>query len=97
MKTTKNELIPIVREKKVKGYVNLPKIRAGLLNGKAKMSDPVEDLSVKEFFLLPNIATLGRIAKVLEKELFVFIYNEFVDEEYLGVITQQSLFDFVYA
>lgn len=80
---------------KVRGYINLKSIRSGLINGEVKLSDPADKTIIREFIQLSSDVNLGVIAKLLEKEPFVFIFDYRKDDEFIGVATQEYLMKFI--
>lgn len=81
---------------RVTGYITLQSIRAGVMNGSVKWSDTIEKIIVKQFYKLPDTASLGRVAVTLEKELLaVIIQDTELGEKFVGVVTQENVFEFV--
>lgn len=81
---------------KVMGYITLQSIRAGLMNSSAKWSDSIEKIINKQFYKIPNTSSLGRISVTLDKELFVVIVDDKnYGDEFLGIVTQENLFDII--
>ncbi|KAK0159664.1 hypothetical protein PV327_010757 [Microctonus hyperodae] len=80
---------------KVRGYINLKSIRSGLINGEVKLSDPADKTLIREFIQLSSDVNLGVIAKLLEKEPFVFIFDYRKDDEFIGIATQEYLMKFI--
>ncbi|XP_034952355.1 cystathionine beta-synthase [Chelonus insularis] len=90
------EFLLIVDNNKVKGYITLQSIRSGILNSTVQWSDKIDDVMIKQFYQIPNTATVGRVVKVLEEELFVVIVEEMVtDDKFIGIITQKNIFDII--
>ncbi|XP_057337794.1 cystathionine beta-synthase [Microplitis mediator] len=80
---------------KVMGYITMQSIRAGLMNSSTKWSDTIEKIINKQFYKIPNNSSLGRISVALDKELFVVIVNDNDNGEFLGIVTQENIFDII--
>ncbi|CAG5099462.1 Similar to CBS: Cystathionine beta-synthase (Apis mellifera) [Cotesia congregata] len=89
-------IVTVNASDRVTGYITPQSIRAGVMNGSVKWSDTIEKIIVKQFYKLSDTASLGRVAVTLEKELLaVIIKDTELGEKFVGVVTQENVFEFV--
>jgi len=84
----------VTDDKQVKGIITLDMLLSKLISGAVTRMDRAEKIMIKQFMKVTESITLGKLSRILEKELFAVIVNN-DDNSLIGIVDQSDLFDFI--
>ena len=80
----------------VKGFFTLEKLLSSIAAGDVKKSDPAEKALVKEYRKVAKSTPLGRVSRMLQKDVYAVVLDEDNNGALIGVLTQIDLLDFIF-
>ncbi|XP_053681678.1 uncharacterized protein LOC128732453 [Sabethes cyaneus] len=100
-----NQLPVIQFDGTVRGVVHLPNLVAKMVNCMVKPTDPASRAIFKQFVKVNRECTVGKVARILEKDPFVLVTEEekiqtenetlVKREKVVGILTQRDILDFL--
>ncbi|KAJ8673933.1 hypothetical protein QAD02_005195 [Eretmocerus hayati] len=79
----------------IKGFVTLEKLLSALIAGEVKMNDPVEKVMIKQYRKVSQLTTLGRLSRMLQKDVYAVVLDENQNGALVGILTQIDLLNFI--
>lgn len=79
----------------VTGFVTLEKLLSSLIAGEVSKSDPAEKTLIKQFRKVATATTLGRLSRMLQKDLYAVVLDEHNNGALIGILTQIDLLNFI--
>ncbi|XP_058792261.1 cystathionine beta-synthase [Phymastichus coffea] len=89
--------IPMADDKgDIRGFVTLDNLMSSLISGKVKHMDLADKALIKEYRKVSRATTLGRLSRMLQKDLYAVVLDESNDGALIGIITQIDLLNFIF-
>ncbi|CAK9813176.1 Cystathionine beta-synthase [Anthophora plagiata] len=79
----------------VKGVITLKQIMSSIISGAVKYTDFVEKAMIKQYNKVTLSTTLGRLARILEKESYAIIIDEKHNNTFIGIVNQYHILYFI--
>ncbi|XP_014212404.1 cystathionine beta-synthase [Copidosoma floridanum] len=96
LKTKHFHQMPVIdNENNVKGFVTLDKLLACMISGEVKKSDLAVKTIQKQFRKVAKATTLGRLSRMLQKDVYAVVLDEDNDGALIGIVTQIDLMHFI--
>lgn len=89
--------IPMADEKgDIKGFITLDHLMSSLISGKVKHTDLADKALIKEYRKVSKATSLGRLSRMLQKDLYAVVLDEHNNGALIGIITQIDLLNFIF-
>lgn len=82
-------------EGNIKGFITLEKLLSSLIAGEVKHSDPAEKALIKQYRKVATATTLGRLSRMLQKDIYTVVLDEYNNGALIGILTQIDLLNFI--
>ncbi|CAK9821293.1 Cystathionine beta-synthase [Anthophora retusa] len=79
----------------VKGVITLKQIMSSIMSGAVKCTDFVGKAMIKQYNKVALSTTLGRLARILEKESYAIIIDEKHNDTFIGIVNQYHILYFI--
>lgn len=83
----------ITLDNRVQGVITADTLLSKIISGASTRTDYAESIMTKQFAKVTTSTTLGRLSRILEKELFAAVVDD--NDALIGIVDQSDLFDFI--
>lgn len=80
----------------IKGFITLDKLLSNLIAGEVKNHDSAEKALIKQYRKVAKATTLGRLSRMLQKDLYAVVLDEHNNGALIGILTQIDLLNFIF-